>query len=36
MEGVIETTQLPVVDTNKNQPTDGICQHRRCGTGFTV
>jgi hypothetical protein len=32
----METTQLSVVDTNKNQPTDGICQHRSCGTGFTV
>jgi hypothetical protein len=32
----METTQLSVADTNKNQPTNGICQHRRCGTGFTV
>jgi len=32
----METTQLSVADTYKNQPTDGICQYRRCGTGFTV
>lgn len=36
MEGVMETTQLSVAETNKNQPTDGICQHQWCGTSFTV
>jgi hypothetical protein len=36
MEGVIETTELSVAFTNKNQPTDGICQQWRCGTNFTV
>ena len=32
----METTELSVADTNKNHPTDGICQHQRCGTSFTV
>ena len=27
MEGAMETTELSVADTKKNQPTDGICQH---------
>jgi hypothetical protein len=28
--------ELYVADTNKSQPTDGICQHLRCGTSFTM